>query len=188
MDGEERAGRGRRRRWLCAAARHGLRLGEKGAQPGGIKLLKAALFFGIDCGGQWTGKGRCRDRLAAILRPKDGAAQLTGQGRTETRDIGVIPRQCGQPFGCLNAFGGKELGLGALLPVVLQRHDQDRTKAKSADCSGKGDSPAGQAHDTWRIGPEAKLLGDVFLGPGRLLHIRGLCHRSASGCGARGGR
>src|SRR6056297_193746 len=96
------------------------------APPRGVEFLKAALFLGIDCGGQWPGKGRCRDRLAAILRSKDGAAQLTGQGWAETRDIGVIPRQCGQPFSRLNAFGGKELGLGAFLPVVLQGHDQDR--------------------------------------------------------------
>ena len=67
-------------------------LGEKCAEPGGVEFLKAALFFRIDGGGQWTGKGRCWDRLAAILRPKDGAAQLTGQGRAETRDIGVISR------------------------------------------------------------------------------------------------
>ncbi|WP_342714611.1 hypothetical protein [Poseidonocella pacifica] len=71
----------------------GLRLGEKGAQPGGVEFLETALFLRIDCGGQWTGKGRCWDRLAAILRPKDGAAQLTGQGWAETRDIGVIPRK-----------------------------------------------------------------------------------------------
>ena len=83
------------------------------------------------------------DRLAAILRPKDGAAQLTGQGWAETRDICVIPRQCGQPFSRLNAFGGKELGLGALLPVVLQCHDQDRAQTQTADCGGKGDGPAG---------------------------------------------
>jgi hypothetical protein len=187
VNGEERAGCEGRRCGLCSAARHGLRLGEKGAQPGGVEFLKAALFLRIDCGGQRTGKGRCLDRLAAILRAKDGATQLTGQGWAETRDIGVIPGQCGQPFSRLNAFGGKELGLGALLPVVLQCYDQDRAQTQTADCGGKGNGPARQAHDTGRIGPEAKLLGDVFLGPCRLLHIRGLCHRSASGCGARGG-
>jgi hypothetical protein len=36
---------------LCASAK-------KGAEPGGVEFLKAALFLGIDCGGQWTRKRR----------------------------------------------------------------------------------------------------------------------------------
>jgi putative transposase len=82
---------------LCSAARHGLRLGEKGAQPGGVEFLKAALFLGIDCGGQWTGKGRCRDRGLPPLKWSSAMFRKTeethGQQATKPEEIVTKLRQ-----------------------------------------------------------------------------------------------
>ncbi|GGC10458.1 hypothetical protein GCM10011363_28960 [Marivita lacus] len=62
-----------------------MRLGEKGAEPGGVEFLKAALFLRIHCGGQWTRKGWYWNRLAAILRPKDGRLYLQARQCNFTR-------------------------------------------------------------------------------------------------------
>ena len=84
-------------------------IGEKGAQPGGVEFLKAALFLRIDWGGQRPGEGAvARDRLGRDLAPPR-MARPSSPGRVG-RDAGhrrSPEASADSPSSRLNAFGGK---------------------------------------------------------------------------------
>src|SRR3546814_2864113 len=105
-------------RACCSRSRGSLE--KDAADARGFFFGKTALLIGID---GWRGHDRRRDGLAPVLRIKDRAAEIAGQGRPQDGS-GIVARQAGQTVRRGAVLGRVEFFAAAAHVAGLERIDQ----------------------------------------------------------------
>ena len=123
-----------------------LGLEEDAARARSFLLGEATLLRGIH--GRLDRRGD--DRLSAILRAQDGAAQVARQRWSKPR-AGIVARQPGESIGRGPVGGGIEFLVAGAGIAGLQRVDQGAAEADRRDQADPRQRLAGQSGDAGRV-------------------------------------